>query len=104
MLHLDYIPTTTDYLDERSRIRNKCANRFIRHLKRTVVVLYRVCNIIAQLAVGPTQPLVLWVPGALSTVVKCGQGVMLTTHLLLAPTLGKGGGIPPLPTSAFHGV
>jgi hypothetical protein len=32
----------------------------------------------AQPAVGPTQPPVQWVPGALSPGVKCGRGVMLT--------------------------
>jgi hypothetical protein len=36
-------------------------------------------------ALGPTQPPIQWVPGALSPGVKCGQGMMLTTHPLLVP-------------------
>jgi hypothetical protein len=40
-------------------------------------------------ALGPTQPPVQWVPGALSPGVKRGQGVMLTTHALLVPRLRK---------------
>jgi hypothetical protein len=36
-------------------------------------------------ALGPTQPPVQWVPGALSPAVKRGRGVMLTAHPLLAP-------------------
>jgi hypothetical protein len=38
-------------------------------------------------AVGPTQPPVQWVPGALAPGVKRGRGVMLTTHPLLVPRL-----------------
>ena len=33
---------------------------------------------------GPTQPPVHWVPG-LSRGLKCGRGVLLTTHPLLVP-------------------
>jgi hypothetical protein len=40
-------------------------------------------------ALGPTQPPVHWVPGALSPGVKRGRGVMLTTHPLLVPRLRK---------------
>jgi hypothetical protein len=40
-------------------------------------------------ALGPNQPPVQWVPGALSPGVKHGQGVMLTTHPLLVPRLRK---------------
>jgi hypothetical protein len=38
-------------------------------------------------ALGPTQPPVQWVPGALSPGVKRGRGVMLTTHPLLVSRL-----------------
>jgi hypothetical protein len=40
-------------------------------------------------ALGPTQPPVQWVPGALSPGVKRDRGVMLTTHPLLVPRLRK---------------
>jgi hypothetical protein len=40
-------------------------------------------------ALGPTQPPLQWVPGALSPGVKRGRGVMLTTHPLLVPRSGN---------------
>jgi hypothetical protein len=40
-------------------------------------------------ALGPTQPPIQWVPGALSPGVKRGRRVMLTTHPLLVPRLRK---------------
>jgi hypothetical protein len=40
-------------------------------------------------ALGPTQPPVQWVPGALSPGVKRGRGLMLTTHPLPVPRLRK---------------
>jgi hypothetical protein len=40
-------------------------------------------------ALGPTQPPVHWVPGALTPGVKGGGGVMLTAHPLLVPRLRK---------------
>jgi hypothetical protein len=35
---------------------------------------------------GSTQPSIQWVLGVLSLGVKCGRGVMLTTHALLVPS------------------
>jgi hypothetical protein len=40
-------------------------------------------------ALGPTQPPIQWIPGALSPGVKRGRGVILTTHPLLVPRLRK---------------
>ena len=47
-------------------------------------------------ALGPNQPPVQWVPG-LSSGVKCGRGVLLTTDPLLVPRSRKSRAIP-LPT------
>ena len=44
-------------------------------------------------ALGPAQPPVQWVPG-LSLGVKCGRGVLLTTHPLLVPRSWKSRAIP----------
>jgi hypothetical protein len=48
-------------------------------------------------ALGPTQPPIQWVPGAL----PCGRGVKLPTHLHLVPRSRMRGAIPPLPQYAF---
>ena len=54
--------------------------------------IFRPCRPI----LGPTQPPVKWVPG-LSRGVKCGRGVLLTTHPLLVSRSWKSRAIP-LPT------
>ena len=51
---------------------------------------------LARPALGPTQPPVKWAPD-LSRGVKCGRGVLLTTHPLLVPRSWKSRTIP-LPT------
>jgi hypothetical protein len=51
-------------------------------------------------ALGPTQPPIHWVPGALSLRVKR-QEVKLTTHLHPGPSSRMLGAIPPLPQYAF---
>jgi len=48
-------------------------------------------------ALGPTQPPVKWVGTWSFLGVKCGRGVLLTTHPLLVPRSWKGRAIP-LPT------
>jgi hypothetical protein len=51
---------------------------------------------LSRLTLGPVQPPVQWVP-YLSRGLKCGWGVLLTTHTLLAPRSLKSRAIP-LPT------
>jgi hypothetical protein len=52
-------------------------------------------------ALGPTQPPVQWVSGALSPGVKRGRGVMLTAHPLLVPRLRKNRSCTSSPPSTF---
>jgi hypothetical protein len=40
---------------------------------------------VSRLPMGPTQPSIQWVLGVLSPGVKCGRGIMLTTHPHLVP-------------------
>jgi hypothetical protein len=55
---------------------------------------------VSRPAVGPTQPLVQWVPGVPSPGVKRGRGVTLTTHPIYCRGREWVGAIPPLPPSA----
>jgi hypothetical protein len=56
------------------------------------IVLFTTTSI---MALGPTQPPIQWVPGALFL------GVKLTTHPHLLPWSKNDGAIPPLPQYAF---
>jgi hypothetical protein len=55
-------------------------------------------------ALGPTQPSLQWVPGVLSPGVKCGRGVLLTTHPHLVPRLRMSRSCTSSPPMRFHGV
>jgi hypothetical protein len=55
---------------------------------------------VCRLALGPTQPLVRWVPGVLSPGLKRKRGVTLTTHPHLVPRSRMSRSYT-LPTSAF---
>jgi hypothetical protein len=54
----------------------------------------------SRTALGPTQPPIQWVPGALTLGVKR-PGVKLTIHLHLVPRSRMRGAIPPLPQYVF---
>jgi hypothetical protein len=55
-------------------------------------------------ALGPTQPLVQWVPGFLSSRVKSGRGVRLNTHPHLVPRPWMSRSYPSSPPCAYIGV
>jgi hypothetical protein len=59
---------------------------------------------VSRPALGPTQPPVQWVRGVLSSGVKRGRGVMLTTHLILCWGQEWVGTIPPSPPWRLYGV
>jgi hypothetical protein len=58
----------------------------------------------SRLALGPTQPPIQWVPGVLYPGVKCGRGVMLTTHPHLVPRLRMSRSYTSPPPMCFHGM
>jgi hypothetical protein len=53
---------------------------------------------------GPTQSLVQWVPGTLSSGVKRARGVMPTTHPHLVPRLSMSRSYTSSPPMCLHGV
>jgi hypothetical protein len=55
-------------------------------------------------ALGPTQPLIQWVPGVLSPGVKRGRGVTLTTYPHLVPRLRMSRSDTSSPPMCLHGV
>jgi hypothetical protein len=59
---------------------------------------------VSRPALGPTQPLVQWVPGVLSQGVKRGQGVTLTTHPHLVPRSRMSRSYISSPPKRLHGV
>jgi hypothetical protein len=71
-----------EYLDLRERMWQEAGENIVMRISVICCCTSDIIISASRPALGPTQPPVQWVPGALSPWVKRGRGVMLTTHPL----------------------
>jgi hypothetical protein len=74
------------------------------YLKSELKIVKSAFNFSSRPTLGPTQPPVQWVPGALSPWVKRGRGVTLTTYPHLVPRLRMNRSYTSSPLRRLHGV